>query len=403
MLSESVNVRSFEGLKFYFSPCGIGLGHVGRTLPIANELESRGSEIIFSTYLDGLDFVKRQGFPVVSSPALNLITDSTGKVDLRGLSVKQGMIAIPRFLSQVTAEMEYMKAFEPDLVICDTRLSSVFAGKLLGLPVALILNQFQPMIPRSKRYLNLSKIADGGIMTVIGKGWAFSDLILVPDFPEPYTICIDSLRIPRPYKRKVRYVGPILNKKLEKKKNVEKIRKEVGVKGNQRLIYAAISGPKEERIHLINSLKSILTKFPDNYKIVMSKGEPDGDSETIKSGNLIEIPWIKNPYDYFKSCDLVICRGGHTAILQSIYYGKPSIIIPTPNHTEQYANARRAKELGVAEAIHQASLSLDRLVKLSDEVLASDGYKNSLKNIGSKVSFSGVENSINSIMEILGK
>jgi uncharacterized protein (TIGR00661 family) len=116
---------------------------------------------------------------------------------------------------------------------------------------------------------------------------------------------------------------------------------------------------------------------------------------------LIEIPWIKTPYDYFKSCDLVLCRGGHTAIMQSIYYGKPSIIIPTPNHTEQYANARRAKELGVAEALHQESLNLDRLVKLADDILANKEYKNNIKKIGSKVSFNGVDNSINSIMKIL--
>jgi len=74
---------NLEGARIYFSPCGIGLGHVGRTLPIADELRRRGSEVMFSTYLEGVDYVRRRRFPVVSAPAFNLESDSTGRIDLR--------------------------------------------------------------------------------------------------------------------------------------------------------------------------------------------------------------------------------------------------------------------------------------------------------------------------------
>ncbi|MCW4036068.1 MAG: hypothetical protein NWE75_02640, partial [Candidatus Bathyarchaeota archaeon] len=105
-------MASFDGVRVYFSPCGIGLGHVGRVLPIAEEAVRRGAEVMFSTYLDGVDYVRRRGLPVVSAPALSLESDSTGRVDVRASAVSQGFPAVPRFMQQVKAELEYMKAFK---------------------------------------------------------------------------------------------------------------------------------------------------------------------------------------------------------------------------------------------------------------------------------------------------
>jgi UDP-N-acetylglucosamine:LPS N-acetylglucosamine transferase len=57
--------------------------------------------------------------------------------------------------------------------------------------------------------------------------------------------------------------------------------------------------------------------------------------------------------------------------MQSIGYLKPSIIIPTPKHTEQYGNARRAREIGVAETLHQRDISIDSLVKNIEYLLGN--------------------------------
>ena len=57
------------------------------------------------------------------------------------------------------------------MVVSDSRLSTVAAGKLLGLPVALIINQFRLMVPASEFNQNLTRIVDGGIMTVLSGGW----------------------------------------------------------------------------------------------------------------------------------------------------------------------------------------------------------------------------------------
>jgi UDP-N-acetylglucosamine--N-acetylmuramyl-(pentapeptide) pyrophosphoryl-undecaprenol N-acetylglucosamine transferase len=391
----------FEGVKVYLSPCGMGLGHVGRALPVAEELVGRGAEVMFSTYLEGVDYVRRKGLPVVSSPALSLASDSTGRIDLRASAVTQGVPALPRFMQQVKKEMEYMKAFGPDVVVSDTRLSSVVAGKLLGLPVALMLNQFMPMVPRSEQNLILSKILDGGILTLLSRGWGASDVILIPDFPEPYTISLDSLRIPKAYRHLVRMVGFILPRKPEEVEDIGRVREEAGATGGEALIYAAISGPLQEREPLIRLLRPVFEEFPNGYKTVMSMGDPDGGSNPVSSGNLTAIPWVLDRYEYLKACDLVVCRGGHNTIMQCIRYGKPSLVIPTPNHTEQYANARRASELGFSVALQQVELSRELLFKTVNAIIRDGGYNRRLEEFNLNKHSDGIENTISEISKLI--
>ena len=394
-------MSGFEDTRVYFSPCGIGLGHVGRVLPVAEELVRRGAEVVFSTYLEGVDYVKRKGFPVVSSPALSLVSDSTGRIDLRATAVTQGVSALPQFIRQVTSEMEYMKAFRPDVVVSDTRLSSVVAGKLLGLPVALVLNQFMPMVPRNEKNLILSRIVDGSILTLLSRGWGASDVILIPDFPEPYTISRDSLRIPKPYRHLVRMVGFVLPRKPGEVEDTGRVREEAGATGGEKLIYAAISGPLQEREPLIKLLRPIFEEFPDGYKVVMSMGDPDGGSKPTSSGSLTTVPWVVDRYEYLKACDLVVCRGGHNTIMQCISYGKPSIIIPVPNHTEQYANARRASELGFSVALHQVELNRERLFETVNTIISDGGCSRKLDEFSLNNDTDGIENILVEISKLI--
>jgi len=392
----------FSGTRVFFSPCGIGLGHVGRALPIAEELRGRGAEVMFSTYLEGVDYVRRRGFQVVSSPPLSLESDSTGRVDMRASVISQGVSAVPRFMQQVAAEIEYMKVFKPDVVLSDTRLSSVIAGKLLGLPVALMLNQFMPIIPRSDFDGSLLKLVDGGVLTILGRGWAASDVILIPDFPEPYTISLGSLRIPRPYKRLVRMVGFILPRRPGEVDDTGRVREEAGASEGQRLIYAAISGPTQEREPLVKLLRPMFEGLTDDYRVVMSLGRPNDGSTPSRSGALTTIPWVVDRFEYLKACDLVVCRGGHNTIMQSICYGKPAMIVPTPNHTEQYVNANRAKELGFAELVHQRDLSCDTIMGVADGLLSDQKYADNLAAVNEKGFANGLENTLSEIQQLLG-
>ncbi|RJS89086.1 hypothetical protein CW700_05565 [Candidatus Bathyarchaeota archaeon] len=390
----------FEGVRVYFSPCGIGFGHVGRCHPIAEELLRRGATILFSTYREGAEYVKKVGLPLVESPSIGFSVNGMGEVDLKRTSI-QTPVAIPRFLRQVNAEIENMRAFRPDIVVSDSRLSSILAARLLDVPTVLILNQFQPIIPRRRRFFNLSKIADGGVLTLIGEGWGLSDRILIPDFPPPHTISLGNLRIPRHIARLVRFIGTILPVKPSEVNGWKRVRRELGVGEDEYLLFAPISGPREERLPLIAILMRLFEEFPEKYRIVMSLGEVNGGSTPMRKGNLTIIPWIPERFDYLKACDIVVSRAGHGTIMQSISFGKPQILIPTPGHTEQYSNARRARELGVAEVIEQEELTLDVLLQTVEEILTAKTYAMNLRRLGEKGRLDGVENALREIAKLV--
>ena len=51
-------------MKVYIAACGMGLGHVGRCLPIAKRLRELGIEVVFSTYGDAVYEASSAGFKV---------------------------------------------------------------------------------------------------------------------------------------------------------------------------------------------------------------------------------------------------------------------------------------------------------------------------------------------------
>ena len=384
----------FEGSRIYFSPCGIGLGHVSRSVPIAREVVRRGGSVLFSTYTEAVDYTKKFGLPVVSAPPIQMGNDPTGSISIKGTTLESGITALPTFMEQIRFEIQCMKAFDPDVVFSDSRLSSIYAARLLRIPIVLLLNQFLPRVPRVED-TNFFRIIDGTILTLLGRSWTLSDVLVIPDFPEPYTISLDSLRMPRRYGARVNLVGSILPKKPSENHDVEGIRESLGVEEGQSLIYAGISGPKPEREPLIRLLVPIFRRFPDRYKVVMSMGVPGGGSKAVNHSALTLIPWMENRFEYLNACDAVISRGGHETIMQSICYGKPSIIIPVPRHPEQYGNARRAMELGAAKAVHQRNVSLEHLVKVIDSVVDTGCCKKALQEINSKERLDmGIENTL---------
>jgi uncharacterized protein (TIGR00661 family) len=376
-------MTGFDGKRIYFGVCGMGLGHITRSVPIAQSVIAEGGQVLLSTYLESVDYVHKFGLPVVSAPDLSMNVDITGSIDIKAATLLSGMGSALTFLDQVRFEMQTIQAFEPDLVFADTRLSSIYAARLLKIPIVSILNQFLPRVPRERDTVFFRSL-DGTIMTTLGRSWALSSIILIPDFPEPYTISLDSLRIPRRIGARVKLVGSILPQMPNKISRVKEVREELGVREDQKLIYAGISGPRAEKIPLINLLIPILSRFPDRYKVIMSMGVPNGGSRQIQHGNLTLFPWIENRFDYLEACDVVISRGGHETLMQSISYGKPSVIIPMPKHPEQYGNARRAMEMNVAKSMHQRDVTLEHLVHRVDEVLESERIRKVLRDINEK-------------------
>ena len=355
-------------MRVYFAPNGVGLGHVSRCAPVAERLEAQGDETLFSTYLEGLTFIEESDLKYVAAPELAHKVEKDGTIDFRLTTADPGPFrSVIITLNQLGFEIQSIRDFKPNVVVSDSRATPILAAKLLGLPSVTILNQFQVVIPRRRRLLRLAAFADMGVLTVVGRIWALSDKILIPDFPPPYTISWNQ-KIQPSYRGKIKLVGPILTTHPCQLSSKEELRKKLGL-DNRPLIFAAISGPMKEKAYFEGILQQIFKKFPKDYQIVMTLGNPKSKRNLVRKGDFTVYHWLKNRFEYLKACDLVICRGGHGSITQAMAYGKPMIIIPTPNHPEQATNSKRAVSLHVAKILDQEKLDLPLLLRSVEEVL----------------------------------
>ena len=166
----------FDGKRIYFGLCGMGLGHVSRSVPIAQEVVKRGGEVLFSTYLDGVHYVNNYGLPVVAAPDLSMDVDVTGSIDIKATTLLSGIESIFTFLDQVRFEIQTIQAFDPHLVFADTRLSSIYAARLLKIPIVLLLNQFHPRVQRERDTFYF-RLLYGTILKTLGRSSALSSVI----------------------------------------------------------------------------------------------------------------------------------------------------------------------------------------------------------------------------------
>lgn len=373
-------------LRVYVAPCGIGLGHITRSVPIADELKRRGNEIAFSTYLDGLDFAKQNNLPTYEAVPINFKVTSDGTIDFKLTAATSGFsLGIRTFLRQVTREIKFMRSFRPNIVFSDSRASSLVAARLLRVPVVLMLNQFRVEIVRRPTGRKMSLfdrlfffIANLGwlfIRTALALVWVHSQIILIPDLPSPNTISLGNLAIPRRYNGKVRLIGPIVNNNAENRRSEGELKRRLGFHAPRPLVYAAVSGPKVEREILADLLLQSFHGFSKEYDVVLSRGNPTGQRKPQRVRSAITYDWIENQDDFIRACDLVVSRAGHGTIMKSLVYGKPMILIPIPDHTEQYGNANRAATLGVAKIIDQSRLDHGTLEYAVREVLGNAEYR----------------------------
>jgi UDP:flavonoid glycosyltransferase YjiC (YdhE family) len=388
--------------KIYFSACGLGLGHVSRCLGVFRELVSRGKfEAFFSSYLDALPLLEAEGLRFTGAPAFSYWTWPDGAVDpWRTLKWLSGRLFF-RFMKQVDFEIKQLAAFKPDLVVSDSRLSTVIASKLLGRPILTILNQLRVIAPGLIHYPKLFRISDFFSHGFIEPGWGLSDKIVIPDFPPPYTVSGENLKAPPALKRKIRYVGPLLPVRPESFPSQEELKAELGFSPQEPLVYAAVSGPAYERWWLGVRLLKAFSNPPGNFQVALSLGRRLEDFRQEKD-KIKVYSWLPNRFKMLKACDLVVSRSGHGTITQALAYGKPMVLIPTQEQTEQIFNAKTAMGLGVAKALDPRYLSRETLQPLISEILQCEEYGRKAEKIMAEAKrLPGFEGIVGEILSLL--
>jgi len=126
------------------------------------------------------------------------------------------------------------------------------------------------------------------------------------------------------------------------------------------------------------------------------------DTDVCKSGQLTLLPYVNNMPDILSDASIVISRSGASSLAELTALGKPSILIPSPNVTNnhQEANARSLEAVGAAEVILESELNGQYLLKRMIELIKDD---RKLAQMSEAAQFLAVPDSANRIAIAIGR
>ncbi|MFH0815636.1 MAG: glycosyltransferase [Methanobacteriota archaeon] len=363
--------------KVYISACGIGLGHIGRVVAVADILRDNGVECIFSTYGPAYKYITAAGYEAYDSPVLMWDEYQDGSIAVTSSVAKMGLY-IRKFGIHMEQERKRLSHVKPDAILVDTRYSTVFATGHYDAPHFFLSNQIRFLMPRwEERYL--MRWASNRITRANHHWLRRAEAIFFPDFPPPDTISRDNAAVPERLMKRLTFVGPIYRAKPEDFPERGEICRRNGFDGGL-FVYAAVSGPGRTRAPIIDALKSVLPEF--DRKSLIVKGDPsDASSEWL--GSRVNVRgWTDSRFELLKACSVVVSRPGLTTLSEIARFGKACVLIPTPTQSEQEGNARAMADHGSARVVDQASVDRDTLREaLDDMVSRAEDYEKSAKRL----------------------
>ncbi len=352
-----------------------------RVHALAEKLKRPGDEFLYSSFEEGLDFFHAHGERVYECPSIDLRWSDTGGFSSRG-SFTRFPIALLVFSKQVSFERRMMSSFQPNMVICDSRLSGVFAACMRSYPVITILNQFKILFPPRFRRSFLSREFENIEGNVLGLLWTLSDEVLMPDLPPPYTIGEANVTGTVPARR-IRYVGFMTNSLDADAASVAKAKSLLGL-DNRPLVFIQISGPSATKSRFVKASMEAGKILSKRYNVVVSLGQPEGSQLPVKlANNLWMYEWCPIKNELLSIAQAVVSRAGHTTISQCIDQAKPAVYVPIANHSEQLWNAIKCEALGIGLKVTSENLTDSTLVDSIESCLNSSEIRNSVEKLRS--------------------
>ncbi len=359
--------------RIYASVFGSGLGHVTRVHAIAEELSTDScAEFLYSSFDEAYDYLRRQKERVIFAPPISIEWNVAG-----GVSVMETMINFPRAFSDFSRQVEFedrvISKYDPKLVISDSRLSAVFGAKRRSKPVVTILNQVRVLFPPRFRHTFVSEILERYEADILGLMWSLSEEILFPDLPPPYTI--GEANIARTDSAgKVKYIGFMISRGRIANERIEKVRSSLGI-DERPTIFVQISGPNASKKSFLDPVIECAKILGRRCNVVISKGLPTGSAEPVRlSGGGWLYDWCPTKDELFAIADVLVARSGHTTIGQCINLGKPAVLVPIFNHSEQIWNASKFSRLGLGVEIRSELLNTKNLEDAVNSCLEDSKY-----------------------------
>ncbi|HYY66463.1 MAG TPA: glycosyltransferase family protein [Nitrososphaeraceae archaeon] len=361
--------------KAYLTPYGVGLGHASRLMMVAERLQNLEVDIKFSSFGEAAGYLTMHGYECVTVPPVEFVWSMK-----EGFSIRQSIANIPNwftnFSRQLNNEARNITEYNPDIIISDSRLSSLVMAKFLEIPSVVILNQVKLLLSPRLREFRVARFFERMNGEILGVMWALADKILIPDLPPPYTIAENNIWDISSVMGKLQYIGltaPKLNVHQEQLCKVSQI---LGLDRARPTVFIHISGPMETRLPIIRMVIDACKALYPEIQYIISEGRPGGDPKPKKlAGSGWYYEWCPVRDELFAMSNLVVLRGGHVAISQAIQFGKPIVTIPIENHGEQLGNSEKIAKIGIGVRLKTKQLKAKQLTDAIHQVLDDSRYK----------------------------
>ncbi len=362
-------------MKVIIAAAGTG-GHINPGIAIANKIKEKepDSEIIFVGTDRGLenDLVPRAGYQLKTIDAYGL----SKKISINNLK------KLYKTYKGIGEAKKIVKEFKPDIVIGT-------GGYICGAVVLAAKSNNIPVL------LHESNAFPGKAVQMLAKK-ANTILVSFEDAQKRIKNC-----------QNVVYTGTPVKIKKQDYSNEQraKIINELGLSRDKSiiLIFGGSQGAQKINEAIINIIKNKLnTKYqimwatgPKQYDIIKDELKKDNiNIEKIENTKIV--PYIYNMEEVENISDLVVARSGAMTITEISNLGKPSILIPLPNvsNDHQMYNAKVLENIGAAKIITNDCLNGELLNKTINNIVLDKKVCEQMGNNAFKVSTKDVEEKI---------
>jgi UDP-N-acetylglucosamine--N-acetylmuramyl-(pentapeptide) pyrophosphoryl-undecaprenol N-acetylglucosamine transferase len=342
---------------------------------VAERLQNLKVNIKFSSFGEAAGYLTMHGYECVTVPPVEFVWSMK-----EGFSIRQSIANIPNwftnFSRQLNNEARNITEYNPDIIISDSRLSSLVMAKFLEIPSVVILNQVKLLLSPRLREFRIARFFERMNGEILGVMWALADKILIPDLPPPYTIAEHNIWDISSVMRKLQYIGLTAPKLDVHQEQLCKVSQILGLDRARPTVFIHISGPMETRLPIIRTVIDACKALYPEIQYIISEGRPGGDPKPKKlAGSGWYYEWCPVRDELFAMSNLVVLRGGHVAISQAIQFGKPIVTIPIENHGEQLGNSEKIAKIGIGVRLKTKQLKAKQLTDAIHQVLDDPRYK----------------------------
>lgn len=148
---------------------------------------------------------------------------------------------------------------------------------------------------------------------------------------------------------------------------------------NDKLVFFSLGSMGSADVELMKKLVSWLAK--SKHKFIVSKG-PFHEEIDLADHNMIGGKYL-NQLAILKRADLVITHGGNNTFVETLYFGKPMIVLPL--FGDQHDNATRVKDLGIGRSFNPYKVTEEELLGAIDDILSDRELSERMRKIGENV------------------